>query len=70
MAESYEVVVVGSGPGGGTAAYAFAKAGVRTLLLERGDFLPQEDQNWDAQEIFVKDRYKTKELWKIGRAHV
>jgi choline dehydrogenase-like flavoprotein len=63
MAESYEVVIVGSGAGGGTAAYAFARAGVRTLLLERGDFLPQEDQNWDAQEIFEKDRYKTKELW-------
>jgi len=63
MGESHEVVVIGSGAGGGTAAYAFAKAGVKTLLLERGDFLPQEDQNWDAQEIFEKDRYKTKELW-------
>ena len=63
MAESYEVVIVGSGAGGGTAAYAFARAGVRTLLLERGDFLPQEDENWDAQAIFEKDRYKTKELW-------
>jgi choline dehydrogenase-like flavoprotein len=63
MAESHEVVIIGSGAGGGTAAYAFARAGVRTLLLERGDFLPQEEQNWDAQEIFEKDRYKTTELW-------
>jgi choline dehydrogenase-like flavoprotein len=68
MAESYDVVIVGSGAGGATAAYAFARAGVRTLLLERGDFLPQEDQNWDAKEIFEQGRYKTKELWIDGKS--
>jgi len=63
MSQSHEVVVIGSGAGGGTAAYAFAKAGVKTLLLERGDFLPQEDHNWDPKEVFENSRYKTEESW-------
>jgi choline dehydrogenase-like flavoprotein len=63
MGQAHEVVVIGSGAGGGTAAYTFAKAGVKTLLLERGDFLPQEKQNWDPKEVFENSRYKTNELW-------
>ena len=46
---SYDVVIVGSGMGGGTLAYALADSGVDVLLIERGDFLPQEKQNWDPR---------------------
>src|SRR5258708_6059936 len=61
--EHYDVVIVGSGAGGGTLAYALANAGKKILILERGQFLPQEPQNWDPHAVFVEHRYRTKEKW-------
>ena len=61
--EHYDVVIVGSGPGGGTMAWRLAKTGKRILLLERGDYLPRERENWDSQAVFVDARYQTKEKW-------
>ncbi len=60
---SYDVVIVGSGMGGGTLAYALADSGVDVLLIERGDFLPQEKQNWSPQEVFEGHRYANAEQW-------
>ena len=31
--------------------------GQAVLILERGDWLPREIENWDADEVFVKNRY-------------
>ena len=45
--EHYDVIIIGSGPGGGTMAWRLAKTGKRILLLERGDYLPRERENWD-----------------------
>lgn len=39
VTEHYDVIVVGSGAGGGTLAHTLAPSGKRILLLERGDFL-------------------------------
>lgn len=58
---NYDVIVVGSGMGGGTMAYALKDSGLDVLLIERGDFLPQERQNWDPRAVFEKDRYKNAE---------
>lgn len=59
----YDVIIIGSGAGGGTLAYALADWGKKILLLERGNFLPREKQNWSPEEVFDRGRYKTKEIW-------
>ena len=46
MSERFDVVVIGSGAGGGTLAHTLAATGARILIVERGDFIPQEDENW------------------------
>ncbi len=63
---SADVVIVGSGPGGGTVAYALRELGAEVLILERGGFLPREAENWSSEEVFVKRRYKADELWEHG----
>jgi choline dehydrogenase-like flavoprotein len=60
----YDVVVIGTGAGGGTLAFHLAKAGKRILILERGSFMPQEKLNWDTQAVFLANRYHTKEVWQ------
>src|ERR671914_2425474 len=64
QAHHADVVIVGSGMGGGTLAWALRDCGARVLLLERGDFLPSEPQNWSPQSVFVENRYKAKEQWR------
>ena len=59
----YDIIIIGTGAGGGTLAYALAPTGKRILLLERGDFLPREKENWDPAAVFVQNRYKTDEIW-------
>ena len=61
--QHYDIVIIGSGAGGGTLAYALANTGKKILILERGQFLPQEPQNWDSHAVFVEHRYRTKEKW-------
>jgi choline dehydrogenase-like flavoprotein len=59
----YDVLIIGSGAGGGTLAYHLAPSGKRILLLERGDYLTRELPNWDATEVFVKNRYISADTW-------
>jgi choline dehydrogenase-like flavoprotein len=63
MTEEFDVVIVGSGAGGGTLAYALANAGKRILILERGGFLPREMENWDPGSVFVDGRYQSADTW-------
>jgi choline dehydrogenase-like flavoprotein len=63
MADHYDVVIVGSGAGGGTLAHRLAPSGKRVLILERGDWLPREVENWDATAVFVDNRYISTETW-------
>src|SRR5271163_1069630 len=57
MADRYDVIIVGTGAGGGTLAHTLAQSGKRILLLERGDFLRRELANWDPKPVFVDGRY-------------
>jgi choline dehydrogenase-like flavoprotein len=63
MAEHYDVVIIGTGAGGGTLAHALAGTGQRILLLERGDFLPREMDNWNPDPVFIQGKYISKDTW-------
>jgi choline dehydrogenase-like flavoprotein len=63
MSDAYDVIIIGSGAGGGTLAHRLAPSGKRILLLERGDWLPRELENWLAQSVFVENRYVSPDTW-------
>lgn len=63
MTERYDVIIVGTGAGGGTLAHTLAATGKKILLLERGDYLPREMDNWDPEPVFVDGKYITKDTW-------
>jgi choline dehydrogenase-like flavoprotein len=60
----YDVIIIGTGPGGGTLAYKLAPSGKKILLLERGGYLPREKDNWSSKTVFIDNKYKAKEAWK------
>jgi choline dehydrogenase-like flavoprotein len=63
MAQHYDVVVIGSGAGGGTLAQRLAPTGKSILILERGEHLPREADNWDPKAVFIQNKYRTRDLW-------
>jgi choline dehydrogenase-like flavoprotein len=63
MTDRFDVIIIGSGAGGGTMAQALAPTGARILLLERGGFVPQEPENWDPAAVWKHLRYRTTEHW-------
>jgi threonine dehydrogenase-like Zn-dependent dehydrogenase len=60
----YDIIIIGTGPGGGTLAYKLAPSGKKILLLERGGYLPREKDNWSSKTVFIDNKYKAKETWK------
>ena len=62
-ANHYDVIIIGTGAGGGTLARKLAPTGKRVLLLERGGFVPRERDNWDSRAVNVDGKYNTKEVW-------
>jgi choline dehydrogenase-like flavoprotein len=63
MATPYDVIIIGSGAGGGTLARHLAPSGKRILLIERGGWLPREPENWDSAQVFIDNRYVSKDTW-------
>jgi choline dehydrogenase-like flavoprotein len=59
----YDVIIIGTGAGGGTLAQKLAPSGKRVLLLDRGDYVPREKRNWDPRFVNVEGGYQTKEVW-------
>jgi len=66
----YDVIIIGTGAGGGTLAYQLAPSGKKILLIERGDYVPREKDNWSSRAVNVEAKYHTKDVWKDkdGRA--
>ena len=60
----FDVIIIGTGAGGGTLAYKLAPSGKRILILERGDYVPREKDNWNPQVVNVEGRYNTTEKWR------
>jgi choline dehydrogenase-like flavoprotein len=63
VSDHYDVIIVGSGAGGGTLAQTLAPSGKRILILERGDFLTRETDNWNPGPVFVDGKYISKDTW-------
>jgi choline dehydrogenase-like flavoprotein len=63
MDRRYDVIIIGSGAGGGTLALQLAPSGKRILILERGDWLKREPNNWDAAAVFEHNRYVSPDTW-------
>ena len=63
MDKRFDVIIVGSGAGGGTLARQLAPSGKSILILERGDWLKREAKNWDAEAVFVQNRYVSPDTW-------
>jgi choline dehydrogenase-like flavoprotein len=63
MDRRYDVIIIGSGAGGGTLALQLAPSGKRILILERGDWLKRESKNWDAAAVFEHNRYVSPDTW-------
>src|SRR6186713_765725 len=64
--DAYDVIIIGTGAGGGTLAHHLAPSGKSILLLERGDWLRREPQNWSAADVFVDNRYVSPDTWYDG----
>ena len=69
MPAHYDIVIIGSGAGGATLAQRLAPSGKSILILERGEHLPREAENWDPKAVFIDHRYRTKDQWwdKAGK---
>jgi choline dehydrogenase-like flavoprotein len=60
----YDVIIIGSGAGGGTLTHRLAASGKKILLLERGDYVRREPENWSTKSVNLEARYNTKEVWR------
>jgi len=60
----YDVIIIGTGAGGGTLAYQLAPSGKKVLLVERGDYVRREKDNWSSRAVNVEAKYHTKESWR------
>jgi choline dehydrogenase-like flavoprotein len=60
----YDVIIIGTGAGGGTLARKLAPTGKKILVLERGNYVPREKDNWSSRAVNVEAKYNTKEVWR------
>jgi choline dehydrogenase-like flavoprotein len=65
--QTYDVIIIGTGAGGGTIAQALSETSAEILIVERGDFVPQENENWDPEAVWKDLRYRARERWLDDR---
>jgi len=59
----YDVIIIGTGAGGGTLAHRLAPTGKKISILERGSYIPRERDNWSTQAVFLDQKYTSTEHW-------
>jgi len=65
MAErSPDVLIIGSGMGGSSLAFALRGSGLKVHILERGAYLPREADNWSVEAVFHRHIYRSGERWR------
>jgi choline dehydrogenase-like flavoprotein len=65
----YDVIIIGTGAGGGTLAWALAPTGKRVLILERGEYVPREIENWSTKAVVLEGRYNNADRWRDKSGH-
>src|SRR5215470_9257044 len=60
----FDIIVIGTGAGGGTLGHALASTGKKILFLERGDYVAREKANWNPRLVNVEGHYNTREVWE------
>jgi choline dehydrogenase-like flavoprotein len=63
MTERFDIIIIGTGAGGGSLLHRLAPSGKRILVLERGDFVPREPDNWSSRAAVREEKYHAKETW-------
>ena len=58
-----DIAIIGAGMGGATLAWGLRDSGADVLVIDRGDFLPREWENWSPDAVFEQGRYKNAEAW-------
>ncbi|MGB7376382.1 MAG: GMC family oxidoreductase [Rivularia sp. (in: cyanobacteria)] len=61
--QHYDVIIIGTGAGGGTLARKLAPTGKKILVLEQGDFLEKESSQLVDVEVFKKESFHAPEQW-------
>ncbi|MGF1602686.1 MAG: GMC oxidoreductase [Thermosynechococcaceae cyanobacterium] len=61
--QHYDIIIVGTGAGGGTLAQKLAPTGKRILILERGSVMALKDQNVAGVDVLKNKRYHAPEQW-------
>ncbi len=61
--QHYDVIIVGTGAGGGTLARKLAPTGKKILVLEQGDFLAKGSSQLVDVEVFKKEGFYAPEKW-------
>lgn len=65
----YDFIIIGTGMGGCSVTYALQNSGASILMIERGDFIPQEKENWSVEEISLKKKYAAKDKWQDSKGN-
>ena len=61
-----DILIIGSGMGGSSMAWALRDSGQQVLVAERGGHLPREPENSNLEDVYLKGRYKNAETWYNG----